>query len=174
MLGEHCLSIRNSPVIFLPNNVFTHECFENCSTFNGSVGGCMLISSKNSCKCSMHKGLGTGLEKNCKIYKKYCEKIGKPLDCLEYSLELQSNLLLTKDIFLVSPMIYSLWWSVIKQHLAYIYDKYLILVNGYINYSTWEAFACQMHPCVAQIRRTALRMCDPDLLHVSTLGYEWP
>ena len=31
MLGEQCLSIRSSPVIFPLNNVFTHECFENCS-----------------------------------------------------------------------------------------------------------------------------------------------
>ncbi len=43
MAGKHCLSIRHSPVISLVNNVFSHECFDKCSTFNGSVCGCMLI-----------------------------------------------------------------------------------------------------------------------------------
>ncbi len=41
MDGEHCLSMRGLPVIFLLDNVFTDERFEKCSNFNSSVCGCM-------------------------------------------------------------------------------------------------------------------------------------
>ena len=51
----HCLSIRSSPVIFLLNNVFTHECFEKCSTFNGSVCGCVIISWISNGNCRIYK-----------------------------------------------------------------------------------------------------------------------
>ncbi len=44
MNGGHCLSMWGLPVIFLLNNVFSDEWFEKCSTFNGSVCGCVLIS----------------------------------------------------------------------------------------------------------------------------------